>query len=473
MSSNHDYSSNLSVDGIFGNDFDDDIIKGINSADQAFRGPLSVQIDLTNTCNLNCVACWCYSELMEEKKFTPDIIKLKLSKNRVMELVHELNDLNVRHICLSGGGDPSTHPNFMEVVREIKLLKIKLTIVTNFTLWTKEMIDKCVEYEVDNLNVSMWAATPETYVKLHPNQNEKTFQSLIEKMKYLHSAKKGAGKPYVKYFSVISSYNFFEIDKMVEMALRTGSDSIEYQIVDIVEGKTDSLRLTEDMTAAIAATFEKLKERDDYFDEFCIHDIQDASYRPEHISFGRFIKQIPDGFKFERESLKLRCPKRYLNKERHTDDKNIKSFQYWFDDKICSRCTNQKICFKEKPFVHVEFLNLLGHGAFTRRMNSKNNNGIYDENVVEKIPCYVGWTYTRILPNGDVIPCCKGHRMPIGNIMNKRLKEIWYSSPYNIFREMAKTKSKKHPYFSKIDCLRCCDNLGMNIESHAKMLSTK
>jgi len=114
-------------------------------------------------------------------------------------------------------------------------------------------------------------------------------------------------------------------------------------------------------------------------------------------------------------------------------------------------------------FMHrIERLNIV-HGA-------------YDEEVVVSVPCYVGWLFARIMATGDVVPCCKGHRMPMGNIYKNRFKDIWFSPTYDEFRNNGLQLSKNHPYFSrmgnsaqvKTGCYNC-DNLWQNIPMHKRM----
>jgi MoaA/NifB/PqqE/SkfB family radical SAM enzyme len=122
----------------------------------------------------------------------------------------------------------------------------------------------------------------------------------------------------------------------------------------------------------------------------------------------------------------------------------------------------------------VEFLKILGYETFYRRLKSmESTKEGYDIHIVDTLPCYVGWTYTRILPNGDVIPCCKAHKKPMGNINKKSFKDIWFSDNYDKFRYHAKVNKKNHPYFKDINCYKCCDNLGMNLEAHLNMQKHK
>jgi MoaA/NifB/PqqE/SkfB family radical SAM enzyme len=119
--------------------------------------------------------------------------------------------------------------------------------------------------------------------------------------------------------------------------------------------------------------------------------------------------------------------------------------------------------------------------TFVRRMRDMDTaSGVYDGGVVEEVPCYVGWLFARIMTTGNVVPCCKGHRMHMGNIFKNRFKEIWFSDTYNEFRDNGLKLAKAHPYFSRIGndassktgCYNC-DNLWQNIPVHRKITKLK
>lgn len=115
--------------------------------------------------------------------------------------------------------------------------------------------------------------------------------------------------------------------------------------------------------------------------------------------------------------------------------------------------------------------------GFLRRMEKLDTDtGAYDEEAVEEVPCYAGWLFARLMATGDVVPCCKGHRMPMGNIFENRFKDIWFSKAYNEFRYKGMNFPKSHSYFSKMGndavartgCYNC-DNLWQNIPIHNAM----
>ncbi|MCA9439576.1 MAG: radical SAM protein [Candidatus Omnitrophica bacterium] len=98
--------------------------------------------------------------------------------------------------------------------------------------------------------------------------------------------------------------------------------------------------------------------------------------------------------------------------------------------------------------------------------------GRYDTPLLDSLPCRIGWFFTVIRANGDVIPCCKGQLKPMGNINNESFQEIWNNSKYNTFRNKGKNLPKSDPYFAEIDCLKMCDNVGQlrTIDHHMTKL---
>lgn len=126
-------------------------------------------------------------------------------------------------------------------------------------------------------------------------------------------------------------------------------------------------------------------------------------------------------------------------------------------------------------------LTLSEFNGFIRRLEKLNTeSGAYDEEIVEEVPCYVGWLFARVMATGNVVPCCKGHRMFMGNVHKNRFKDIWFSEKYNKFRKNGLYLAKTNSYFSKIGndavaktgCYNC-DNLWQNIPMQNELNSLK
>ena len=108
-------------------------------------------------------------------------------------------------------------------------------------------------------------------------------------------------------------------------------------------------------------------------------------------------------------------------------------------------------------------------GVIRRLGEDSAADGHYDGAAVEGIPCYIGWMFIRVLPNGDISPCCRGVDKPLGNLFRNSFSEIWNSPEYEEFRHFALTESKSHPYFAPIRCHTTCDNLMHNETMHGRI----
>lgn len=229
---------------------------------KVLTGPWSVQIDLTNECNNDCLACWCRSPLLKDKSMKPEIVKQSLPYNKVIELINEFDKLGVRDIYFTGGGEPFLHPRILDIMRYIKSKGIHLDMSTNFTLVTKKIAEELVDIGIDHMNLSFWAATPESYAKNHPNKTGKTFEKMVEMAKYIRKLKdkKGTNKPRLGSYNVITKHNAHEVDKMLKLAYKIKLDDIDFIPVDTVPDRTDSLTPTNKQREDMAQKFKKFPE---------------------------------------------------------------------------------------------------------------------------------------------------------------------------------------------------------------------
>lgn len=119
---------------------------------------------------------------------------------------------------------------------------------------------------------------------------------------------------------------------------------------------------------------------------------------------------------------------------------------------------------RREPFVLDNFDGLL------RRLDAVGAvRGDYDRHAVDAVPCTVGWIFCRIMPEGDVAPCCRGVDAPMGNLKKQSFAEIWHGPAYAEFRRMALKEKKSHPYFKSFGCYKSCDNLMHNEQQHQRI----
>jgi MoaA/NifB/PqqE/SkfB family radical SAM enzyme len=208
----------------------------------AYAGPEIVQIDLTNACNNDCIACWCRSPMLGDKALPRDQWDIELPYDKVIELLDDLVALGCGATFLAGSGEPMMHTRIMDVLAAIKERGLRLYLNTNFTLIDRERADRFIEIGLDEITASLWAATPAAYDRTHPNKDPQTFESMLDVLRHIRDHRRD-GVPRIKIYNVISNLNYRETAEMTRLALELGADIVEYTVVDTIPERTDSLLL--------------------------------------------------------------------------------------------------------------------------------------------------------------------------------------------------------------------------------------
>jgi len=107
--------------------------------------PLKVQLELTKRCNLRCYHCY-LSEPGPE-----------LSTQRVLRLLDEVAELGCMGVIITGG-EVALRPDFLEVARRVKQLRMTFSILTNGTLLGDSDMDTIAELKPTSVAVSIYAA---------------------------------------------------------------------------------------------------------------------------------------------------------------------------------------------------------------------------------------------------------------------------------------------------------------------------
>ena len=125
--------------------------------DSLVISPITVEIDLTDGfCNSKCGFCFFDSHQNKEKNI--------LSKDLLFKLTEDLKNEGVKGIEFVGGGEPTLHPNFAQIVSHFSKLGFSLGLVTNGIEFDNVIP---VINKFSFIRISIDASTTETYRAIH------------------------------------------------------------------------------------------------------------------------------------------------------------------------------------------------------------------------------------------------------------------------------------------------------------------
>jgi MoaA/NifB/PqqE/SkfB family radical SAM enzyme len=180
--------------------------------------PSSVEIELTNRCNLACIQCLRSLGLKPYQLGDVDFDDYRRMLAQFPQLVS---------ICLNGFGEPLMHPRFLEIVAYTRatLPGTKITIYSNGMLLVGELLERLPGSGLSEINVSIDAATPETYRKVRRGGELAVVHA---NLRALLAARRRAGSllPRVGVNFVLLNENEGELVRFVEQAAELGVDFV-------------------------------------------------------------------------------------------------------------------------------------------------------------------------------------------------------------------------------------------------------
>ena len=121
--------------------------------------PLSLNIEVTNACNLRCIMC-----PREKSSKEVGYMDFELFK----KIIDECKQRRVRKIFFHKDGESLLHPKLPEFIRYARNVNAAemLSLTTNGTLLNQELADKLIEAGLDEVCISIDAVNPDTYTKI-------------------------------------------------------------------------------------------------------------------------------------------------------------------------------------------------------------------------------------------------------------------------------------------------------------------
>lgn len=176
--------------------------------------PITVEIDPTNVCNHRCR--WCVSL----EAHTGEVLEL----SRFRTLINELCDADVRSVVLKGGGEPTTHPHFTEMLEALREAKLEVGLITNGSMPRAGSVEKILEC-CQWARVSLDASTADTHEQIHGTRD---FEKIMTNVRRLTSAR---GRTMVGLNFVAEPRNYHEMADFARMGREIGAAYVTIRCV--------------------------------------------------------------------------------------------------------------------------------------------------------------------------------------------------------------------------------------------------
>ena len=209
-------------------------------------------IAINYICNENCKYCPC----SKREKNNRYIITLE----EINASIDKLIDAGISDITLSGG-EPTLHPDFLDVLIYARKNKIRVTILTNGEMFSsKNFADDFISVS-DGMSIKVITTLHGADRKTHEDANgtDGSFERTIQGLKYLSS---NGVRVIIKH--CITIYNYRDLSRFYEFISNNFPESVDIQLCGI-----DYCGVPEEFLQKEKLSFSRIKEKlEGFFDAF-------------------------------------------------------------------------------------------------------------------------------------------------------------------------------------------------------------
>lgn len=198
--------------------------------------PAQVQLIISDLCNQDCAFCaYRTSGYSSNQLFMLDAKPASFGHNnpvrmipyaKIVEILNDCRDMGVGAIQLTGGGEPSVHPGFTQILEDIHDRGLDLALVSNGVRLSASNIEHLARAKW--VRISVDAGTPETYCSVR-RVSPVHWKQATDNIRKLAEAKQPGMLLGVGF--VVTKDNYLEIVKGTELAKELGADNIRISAV--------------------------------------------------------------------------------------------------------------------------------------------------------------------------------------------------------------------------------------------------
>lgn len=182
--------------------------------------PLCIYLELNSHCNLKCKMCPHSMDFFTRPAG-------KMSMDIIDKIVEQCKQLKIPSILLGASTECLTHPDIKEILQKLKSTGVlELFLLTNGVKLTEEISNLIVDLQIERLNVSIDAATSETYKKIRGSELSIVENNINNFLKI--KAEKKSKLPFLRVSFVKQEDNIHEIDNFYEK-WKDYADTVDFQ----------------------------------------------------------------------------------------------------------------------------------------------------------------------------------------------------------------------------------------------------
>lgn len=197
-----------------------DVKNGIKGMDEHF--PISVELHLTDHCNLNCE--WCTDKELRKNGATLDV-----------QVIEKLFREFWRHgtgVTIEGGGEPTTHPEFKRILDIGREMNLDMGLISNGVTDISDCVDR-----LKWIRVSLDSSTCEEYKR---EKGVDCFERVLENLEKMSKAR-DSRKTFIGVGYVLTTRNQSNLIDLIRRLDNIGVDYIYLRPVEEMKDITPTL----------------------------------------------------------------------------------------------------------------------------------------------------------------------------------------------------------------------------------------
>jgi MoaA/NifB/PqqE/SkfB family radical SAM enzyme len=238
------------------------LLQGLLNGEEAQTSPFFVAVDLTRRCNLRCPCCPYHSPLVKlPSRGDPSI--QDLSPEIFQRFCADLKVMGPTTLIFVSQGESFLHHHLFDFIALAKEVGLRVEMFTNGILLDANRIELLIDSALDVLKVSLWATSPEEYVRNYPGTDPENFHRVVAGLKLLAEtkARKQSLLPRVELHYPIIHNNYPGIAALPGLAQATGCQAVFFSALHTDRQVFDFAALTGEEEEWVSRTLVGLKKK--------------------------------------------------------------------------------------------------------------------------------------------------------------------------------------------------------------------